>query len=301
MEVQVQQNISLKNFCTFRTGGPARYFGEANNWQTMFALREFAKQNGLPYMILGGGSNVLIADEGYPGVVILNKMTKVHFHGELVTAEGGVNLMQLILLAAEHNMGGISGLANVPGTVGGAVYGNAGIPDIWIGNVLMHASILPTTGNKPQLVTPEYFEFGYRESRIKRTKDIVLSATLKLSPTPKAVVKTEIQNYIKERTLKQPPGHTCGSFFKNPSHFPSAGWLLDQSGCKGMRVGGAEISQKHANFFMNTGDATSADILELAQQAHAKVQEKFNVNLEPEVQIIPFNPFKIDASQPRIA
>lgn len=292
MEIQVRQNIELKHFCTYKVGGPAKYYAEAKSAQQMFYLREFAKRQGIPFMILGGGSNILIADEGYPGLVIHNKMTKIHIRGQSVTAESGVNLMKLLLIASQSNLGGISGLANVPGTVGGAVYGNAGIPDIWIGDIMTHAVILPANANKPVIVSPEYFEFGYRESKVKKTKDIILSATLKLTRDPSLKIRAEINKYIKERAIKQPAGNSCGSFFKNPGQFPSAGWLIEQSGCKGLKVGGAMVSLKHANFFMNTGTATANDIINLALKVHQIVEKKFDISLEPEVQILPRSPFK---------
>ena len=291
MEIQVKKDISLKQFCTYRTGGKARYFAEVKNFQEMHSLREFAKAQGVPYMILGGGSNVLFTDEGYPGLIIYNKMSKMNIQGELVTAESGVILSKMVFIAAQNNLGGISGLANVPGTVGGAVYGNAGVPDVYINNVMTHAVILPEDGNEPVIVSPEYFQFGYRDSKIKRNKDIVLSATFKLRFEPAIKVRAEIDHYMKERILKQPMGNTCGSFFKNPGQFPSAGWLIEQSGCKGMKVGGAEVSPKHANFIMNTGNATSGDIINLTIQIHSIVKKKFNVELEPEVQIVPKSPF----------
>lgn len=291
MEVKVEKNVSLAPFTTYKTGGPAAYFARADRWEKLFALREFSKKEGIPYLIVGGGSNILVSDKGYPGLVILNQMDKVNFHNDAVTAEGGANLTRVVLAAAQHNLGGIAGLTNVPGSVGGAIYGNAGIPGMWIGDVLQHAVILPTEGHKPQIVGPEYFEFGYRTSKLKRTKDLVLSATLVLKPLPKAAILTEIKEIAKMRSLKQPTGLSCGSFFKNPSEFPSAGWLIEQSGCKGMAVGGAMVSPKHANFFLNTGKATSSDILELAVQVHQKVKQKYNVTLEPEVQILPKNPF----------
>lgn len=292
MELQVKKNVSLKEFCTYKTGGFAKFFAEARNFQEMYHLREFAKMQDVPFMILGGGSNVLFADEGYPGLIIMNKMTKMHIQGELVTAESGVNLAKMVLIAAQNNLGGISGLSNIPGTIGGAVYGNAGVPDVYINDVMTHAIILPSNGNKPVIVSPEYFEFGYRDSKIKKTKDIILSATFKLRYEPALKVRAEINHYMKERNIKQPMGNTCGSFFKNPGQFPSAGWLIDQSGCKGMKVGGAEVSPKHANFIMNTGDAKSSDIINLTVKIHQIVKKKFNVNLEPEVQIVPNSPFK---------
>ncbi|QQR83762.1 UDP-N-acetylmuramate dehydrogenase [Candidatus Peregrinibacteria bacterium] len=292
MQLEVQEKVSLKNFCTYKTGGQAAYYGVAKSIDEMIGLRNFAHEKQIPFMILGGGSNVLFADEGYPGLIIHNRMEAIQFQGETVTAESGLQLMKLLLVAAQQNLGGISGLANVPGTIGGAVYGNAGIPDLWIGNVLTHVLILPSNSDKPTVVAPEYFEFAYRESKIKKTKDIVLSVTMKLKQEPSIKIRAEINQYIKERALKQPAGNSCGSFFKNPNGFPSAGWLIEQAGCKGIMVGDAQISPKHANFIMNKGSATTADILAVASKAHQKVQEKFDIFMEPEVQIIPHNPFQ---------
>ncbi|MBN2095860.1 UDP-N-acetylmuramate dehydrogenase [Candidatus Peregrinibacteria bacterium] len=291
MDLQVKENISLREFTTFRTGGPAKYFAEAKTAQEMHYLREFAVKRQIPFVILGMGSNVLFLDEGYPGLIIHNKMSRMQIQGDRVTVEGGVNLTKMILIAAQHNLGGLSGLANIPGTVGGAVYGNAGIPDVCISDVLTHAVILPGHGDKPVIVGPEYFQFGYRHSKLKKNKDIVLSATLKMRMEPSVKIRAEIGQYIRERAAKQPVGNTCGSFFKNPSQFPSAGWLIDQAGCKGMQEGDAIVSPKHANFIINTGNAASKDILTLALKIHQKVKDKFNVNMEPEVQILPLSPF----------
>lgn len=291
MNLQVQKNIELKKLCTFKTGGPAKFFAEARNPKEIFGLREFAKTQNIPFLIIGSGSNLLIADEGFPGLIVHNKMTKMHIQGNLVTAESGVSLGKMVLIAAEHGLGGISGLVSIPGTVGGAVYGNAGVPDVCIKNVLTHAAILAEGKDKPMIVDPGYFQFGYRESKIKKNKDIILSATFRLKHEPGVKTRAEINNYIKTRSVKQPSGLTCGSFFKNPSRFPSAGWLIEQAGCKGMKVGGAEVSTKHANFFMNTGSASSADILNLAIQVYTKVKEKFDISLQPEVQILPTSPF----------
>lgn len=284
--------MELKNFCTYGTGGKALFFGEAKTWQEMLALREFAKVKEVPYLILGGGSNILFADEGYPGLIIRNRMEKIHLHEKnVVTAESGVNMMKFILAIAKYNLGGLSEMANVPGTVGGAIYGNAGIPGVTISDRLLRATILPENKNAPVIVQPEYFRFAYRDSHIKRTKDIVLSATFKMEPMPNALTRKEVDEQMKVRVAKQPGGHSCGSFFKNPGQFPSAGWLIEQSGCKGMRMGGAQISEKHANFILNTGGATTNDVLMLAIKVHGIVLKKFNVKLEPEVQIVPNNPF----------
>lgn len=292
MQIQLRKNVLLKDYCTYRTGGPAKYFAEASNWQILLGLREFAKQQKVPFAILGSGSNVLFPDEGFPGLVIRNHMERVAFHDKgIVTAEGGVNLAKLILFAAEQNLGGLSALANIPGTVGGAVYGNAGTPELWIGQAMLQAIILPANNTQPVVVLPDYFQFSYRESKIKHTSDIILSVALKFNPMPKALVLKEVHDMAKERALKQPAGMSCGSFFKNPGAFPSAGWLIEQAGCKGMKVGEAQVSEKHANFILNTGSATSRDILDLAIKVHNMVQAKFNIFLEPEVRIFPNNPF----------
>ena len=295
MELKVKKNVSLKEFCTYKTGGSAKFFAEARSPQEMYHLREFAKMQDVPFMLIGGGSNILFADEGYPGLIVMNKMAKLHIQGELVTAESGVNLAKMVLIASQNNLGGISGLCNVPGSVGGAIYGNAGVPDVYISDVMTHAIILPANGDKPTMVGPDYFQFGYRDSKIKKTKDIILSATFKLRFEPAIKVRAEINKYSKERILKQPMGNTCGSFFKNPGQFPSAGWLIEQAGCKGMKIGGAEVSPKHANFIMNDGNAKSSDIINLTVKIHQIVKKKFNVELEPEVQIVPNSPFKSQA------
>lgn len=291
MEIKVEQNISLKELTTFRVGGPVRYFATAKNWETIYGLREFSKKQNVPYLILGGGSNVLFADDGYPGLVILNQMDELTFQGDTVTAQSAVTWTKLVMLAAEENLGGISGFCNVPGTVGGAVYGNAGIPDICMADIFLTATILPEKGDVPIIVGPDYAQFSYRSSHFKQTKDIVLSVTMQIKKMPKALIRQELNTYIKTRITKQPAGLTCGSFFKNPALFPSAGWLIEQSGCKGMTLGGAQVSEKHANFFMNNGKATASDVLNLALKVHQIVKDKFDVVLEPEVQIFPENPF----------
>lgn len=291
MNISVQQNVSLKEYSTYRVGGPARFFAEAKSWEAFLGLREFAKQQKVPFVVLGGGSNVLFADDGFPGLVILNRMEKVIIQGNTVTAESAVSTAKLVLIAAQHNLGGISGLASVPGSIGGAVYGNAGVPECYVKDVFLNATILPTNGKKPLIVGPDYAGFSYRSSNFKKTKDIILSASFKLKRIPAPLVQKEVALHAKARALKQPAGLTCGSFFKNPSHFPSAGWLIDQCGLKGMREGGAQVSEKHANWIMNNGKATASDIINLALRVYRTVKEKHGVELEPEVQIIPDNPF----------
>jgi len=291
MKLEIKNNISLKDFTTYKTGGSAKFLIEVTNNEEMMQARHHARAENLEYILLGGGSNMLFADDGYDGLVILNKMDKIRYEAETVTVEGGVSIAMMVLGACKKDLGGISGMINVPGSVGGAVYGNAGIPDIWIGDILLEAVILPEDGYEPTIVKRDYFEFDYRYSILKKTKDIILSVTLNLEFKPEAETKEEIKKYSQERNAKQPIGKCCGSFFKNPEGEKPAGWLIENAGCKGMKVGDAEISEKHANFIMNTGNATTKDILDLALKAHKMVKDKFGVSLKPEVQIIPDNPF----------
>lgn len=291
MEIKVQKEVSLRPFCTYKTGGNAQFYAEAANAKEMLGLREFAKLQKIPYLILGGGSNILFADEGYPGLIIHNKMSNVRFHDTYMLAESGANMTKALLMAAEHNMGGLSGLINVPGSVGGAIYGNAGIPDIFVSDALVEVTYLPENENEPITVAADQIEFGYRHSGFKGRQDIILSGVFKCTKEPSIKIRAEINQYAKSRALKQPAGLTCGSFFKNPKQFPSAGWLIEQSGCKGMQIGGAMVSEKHANWIMNIGNARSEDIIKLAFRVHKIVKKKFDVNLEPEVQIIAKHPF----------
>ena len=292
MELAIRKNIALKNFTTYKVGGPAMYFAEAHNGEEIFHLREFAKAKKVPFLIMGLGSNILFEDSGYPGLVVFNRMMRTHFQGPMVTVEGGVPLSQFINTAARLNLGGMEQLIGIPATVGGAIYGNAGVPGFEVSDLLMHALVLPADSHQPVIVQPDYFHFRYRHSHLKEIKDILLGATFRLEPKPRAQIQRDITSILKSRLLKQPAGPSCGSFFKNPGQFPSAGWLIDQAGCKGLKVGGATISEKHANWILNAQDATAGDIISLAQKVYEKVFQKFNILLEPEVQILPNNPFK---------
>lgn len=292
MELTIKHNIALKDYTTYKIGGPALYFAEARNGEEMTGLREFAKSKKLPWMILGLGSNVLFTDEGFPGLVIYNQMLKIHFQGPIVTVEGGVPLTQLIHTAAKFNLGGMENLIGIPASIGGAIFGNAGVPNCEIRDRLMNAMILAEESNYPVVVQPDYFQFQYRESVLKRKKDILLAATFKFEPQPQIQIQRSINEILKSRILKQPAGKSCGSFFKNPGEFPSAGWLIEQAGCKGLQVGGAIVSPKHGNWILNVESASAKDILILAQKVHDIVFRKFNVSLEPEVRILPNNPFQ---------
>lgn len=260
----LRENEALSKHSTFRVGGNAKYFYEAIDIFDLPELIKWAKDQDLPYVVIGVGSNILFKDEGFPGLIIKITANEVSFEGDNIIAEAGAKISSL----AEFGLGAFSTL---PGTVGGAVCGNAGYPDIEIKDVLVKAWILKD--GKIVEVDPEYFEFGYRHSKLKDSDEILLKAAF----LPHEGVEIDRSN--------QPAGMTAGSFFKNPPG-ESAGRLIDQCGLKGKKVGGAQISDKHANFILNTGTATASDILELAEMAKKAVKGQFDIDLKEEVRII---------------
>ncbi len=284
----VLENEDLSKYCTFRIGGPAKYFYRAKDSQILIELIKFAKAESIPYYIIGGGSNILFADEGFDGLIIKIETEKIEIVEDIVTADAGVLVSQLIKTAAEKGLSGLEKWVGLPGTVGGAVRGNAGCNGLETKDVLLKAVVLDTQTAETKEVFTDYFEFDYRTSTIKKSNEIVLSATFQL--TKQGLDEEERQEVITElrtnRQTTQPFGSSGGSFFKNPSKEQPAGMLIDQAGLKGTTVGKAQISEKHGNFFLNLGGATCADMLELAQMAKDKVKAKFDVDLIEEVQYI---------------
>ena len=292
MEKEIRKNVPLSGYTTFKIGGMADFFIDVTSLERFREALRYAREASLPFLVLGGGSNVLFSDRGIRGLVIRNGCTGCSFNGSLVSAESGLSLDTLIRESAERGLGGIEFLAGIPGTLGGALYGNAGAYGKSISDVLYTARIV-TPGGEEKEVERDYFQFHYRESRIKHVKDVVLSATVRLVEKEKNDILREVETIIAERREKHPSGvGTCGCFFKNvESATPgdrkiSAGMLLDEVGAKKLSRGTAQVSSKHANFIINPGGATADDIKELAELLKKKVLERFNIQLEEEVQII---------------
>lgn len=285
----LQKSVPLKDYSTFRIGGPADYFFEAHNLQELKEAIIFARQQKIPFYVIGAGSNILFADEGYRGLIIKNSSKGINFlpESEEVEALSGTNLSELIAFTAQSGLCGLEFLAGIPGTVGGAVWGNAGAFGRSIGERLVSAIIWQ--GGREERVESEYFAFGYRTSRLKATRSLLLSARFKLEKANKEVIKKRINDLLALRRLKHPPPETAsaGCFFKNillpDGQKLAAGLLLDQAGVKGLRHGGAQVYPGHANFIINLGEATAADVLQLAREMKARVKEKFGLELEEEV------------------
>lgn len=284
----VKEHEDLSKYCTFRIGGQADYFYRANDTQKLIEIIKFAKETNIPYYLIGGGSNILFDDAGFKGLIIKLETEKIEIVEDIVTADAGVIVSKLIKTAVENGLSGLEKWVGLPGTVGGAVRGNAGCNGLETKDILLKAVVMdPKTAEVKEVFT-DYFNFDYRTSKIKKNGEIVLSATFQL--TKQGLDEDEQQEVISEirtkRQTTQPFGSSGGSFFKNPSKENPAGMLIDQAGLKGTIIGKAQISEKHGNFFLNLGGATADDMLKLAQLAKDKVKEKFGIELIEEVQYI---------------
>lgn len=284
-DLKIQKNIILKDYTTYRVGGPAEYFFIAEDTDDLVDALKWAKEEGIDSTIIGGGSNVVISDKGLKGLVIINKSNSIEVSEDTVRADSGVKLWDLVEKVLKSGKGGIEFLANIPGTVGGAVAVNAGCYRRFVADYLTQATIYHN--GKVEEVKNDFFEFEYRSSKIKKGYEaIVLDATFEISDADVEECRRFIAEDRERRDTKHPKEPSCGSFFKNPSKEKIAGVLIEKSGLKGYQIGGAQVSEKHANFIINTGDATAADIYELAKYVKKIVIEKTGFELEEEVKYL---------------
>jgi UDP-N-acetylmuramate dehydrogenase len=285
---KVKENVSLAPYTSARIGGPADILITAESVDELARIVKLLQKLDLDYLMLGGGSNVLVSDKGVRGVVVLNRAKGVRFHnGDLpsVTVESGVIFSNLANRCASKGFGGLEWAATVPGTVGGAVYGNAGAFGGDIAGNLVWAELL--TENGREKFTPEQMGYGYRTSILKRGEldAIVLSAELSLKDSTKEEATTNIEQFSAHRKATQPPGASMGSMFKNPNG-DYAGKLIEAAGLKGTRIGNAEISLLHGNFFINHGATRAEDIRALIELVMKTVKEKQGVDLELEIELV---------------
>jgi len=284
----VKENVSLAPYTSARIGGLADVLLTADTSAELARIVKLLWKQEMPFTLLGGGSNVLISDKGIRGVVVLNRAKGVTFHtGDQpsVTAESGVVFSNLANRCASKGLAGLEWAATVPGTIGGAVYGNAGAFGGDMAGNLVSAELL--TENGKETLTVEQFGYGYRTSVLKRgeLKAMVLSAELALKNSTRDEVTVKIQQFSAHRKATQPPGASMGSMFKNPPG-DYAGRLIESSGLKGTRIGNAEISPLHGNFFINHENTKAADIRALIELVQKTVKEKEGVDLELEIELI---------------
>lgn len=277
----------LAKYSTFNIGGPADFFYKLKDTEELPSIIKFCNIHKIPFLIIGGGSNILFDDNGYRGLMIKIETQKMTIKNHDIIADAGVPIARLIQFSIENGLTGLEKWTGLPGTVGGAVRGNAGCNGLETKEVMVRASVLDPRTGKVKQANNKYFHYKYRYSKVKKAREIVLSAIFRLKKadiTP-SEQKAIIKEMHKNRIEKQPFGASCGSFFKNPVG-NAAGFLIEQAGLKGKTLGKAQISKKHANFFLNLGGAKAKDILKLAALAQQKVKEKFDINLESEVEIL---------------
>lgn len=279
----------LSRHSTFQIGGTADFFYEIQRLEELTPLLICCKKNKIPNFVFGGGSNILFNDKGFRGLMIRMKTKNIVINKDsTITVDAGVPVASLIQFSIEHNLSGLEQWIGLPGTVGGAVRGNAGCNGLETKDILQSAEILNHKTCKIRQVNKAYFEFKYRHSKLKTTGEIVLTATFKLKKRKITLAEQRqlIKNIQKTRISKQPFGASTGSFFKNPSPEQSAGLLIETSGLKGKVINHAQISPKHANFLLNLGGAKATDIIRLARFARRTVKQKFDITLKEEVQIL---------------
>ncbi len=291
---QFQVNAPMSRYTTARIGGPAEMFVTVTTAQELQQAAEMAYNSRIPYFILGGGSNVLVADAGISGLVIFNRARQMRFRHTgahvVCTVESGMNLSSLARQCIAKGLGGLEWAIGVPGTVGGAVVGNAGAHGSDMSNHVRTVTLWkPGVGIRTY--SREEMAYGYRTSVLKqeqgtdRSRRVVLAVELELKSEPVEVLTARADGFVAYRKETQPGGASCGSMFKNPEHF-YAGYLIDAAGLKGYRRGGAQISEKHANFFINDEEATAEDVRGLIAEAWHVVREKFGVEMELEVELV---------------
>ncbi len=294
LKQRIRPSIPLREFTTFRLGGAAELFLEVETEAELAEAVAMAQAEGLPWFLLGGGSNLVVSDNGIGGLVIRNASRDPERFDPargLLTISSGRKLGHLVELAAAHGLTGFEPMTGIPGTVGGAIYGNAGAYGRTISDLLVTATLLdPATGRIFE-ADASFFEFTYRSSRLKREPHVILNATFRTTPGDPVAIRAEMANILAQRQAKHPPlgVGSAGSFFKNLPPAPGetrrrpAGEVLEKAGAKEMSVGGAKVFHKHANFIVNYGEATAADVRTLAAKLKEKVFDLFGITLEEEV------------------
>ena len=281
----VKTNEPLAKYTTFKIGGPADFFVEVEEEEKLPKLIKLLKELKLPYFILGGGSNLLVADEGFRGVAIKISNIKYKISNRRIVVGAGVSLGRLVELASKNSLAGLEFAAGIPGTVGGAVRGNAGAWGQAIGDRVKRVKILTPRGEIKWIKASDC-HFSYRQSRFKKTKEIILEVELELEKGNKKEIQEKISQNLAKRAT-QPKEPSAGCIFVNPKPF-AAGELIDKCGLKGKRIGDAQISPKHANFIVNLGKARAAEVIKLIKLIKEKVKEKFGVELEEEISLLGF-------------
>jgi UDP-N-acetylmuramate dehydrogenase len=307
--LNIQKNIKLSDYSTFRIGGEAKFFVEAKNEEELLEAINYAKENNLKFFILGGGSNILFADEGFDGIIIKIQNTKYQMLDTNIDCGAGLLLSQAVNIAKDNSLSGLEWASGIPGTVGGAIRGNAGAFGSDMSSVILEVKAYDISESRIMNYESSSCDFEYRDSIFKQNNNlIIISAKIKLEKGNRDEMEARMKEIISKRIEKQPKGFSSGSFFKNPvvenrdlkERFESetesrivdgkipAGWLIDRVNLLGKKIGGAMVSEKNGNFIINNGNATSKDIIALAGIIKQEVKNKFGVELEEEIKYISY-------------
>lgn len=308
--MHLKKNVSLAPLTTFRVGGKADYFVEATGPMELVEAIEYAEEHKFPVFIMGKGSNILFSDKGFRGMVIRMMDGGIKVSGEKILCGAGVTLFDVVKAARDAGLAGIEKLAGIPGSLGGAVRGNAGAFGTEIGNVVDSVKAYVRDTGMVKEYKRDACGFSYRMSLFKKDPElIVLSAEINLKVGDKETIGKIVDDTVAQREAKHPQDALCaGSFFMNPmvkdkklrAEFEKdtgmaprgdvlpAGWLIDHAGLRGKKIGGAMISDKHPNYLVNIGDATAEDIITLASLVKTRVRDELGVRLREEVQLVGF-------------
>ncbi len=324
--ITIKENVSLANYSTFRLGGPAKFFVEVKSEEELLEALKYVKNNNLKFFILGGGSNILVSDKGFDGLVIKISISHFSIINSSIEASAGVPLARVVNEATKNELTGMEWAAGIPGTVGGAVRGNAGAFGGCMGDVIKSVKILDTSvlmlpsknpgENKEQNICPgfkvinkEDCLFNYRQSVFKQNLNlIILSAFVELKLGDINKIQNRVKEIITKRIANHPQGGSAGSYFINPvvkdekmrAEFKKdtgkvpkderlpAGWFIDQLNLRGKKIGRAMIAREHANWIVNTGGATAEDVIMLASIIKQQVRDRFGIELQEEVQYLGF-------------
>jgi UDP-N-acetylmuramate dehydrogenase len=282
----VRENVPLSGRTTLRIGGPARFFVEVHDAGALAALLDASRAEELPVLPLGKGSNLLVPDAGFPGVVftLAGDFLATRIEPPDVVAGGGVSLMSLAMATQKAGLSGLENLSGIPSSLGAAVRINAGSYGSEIFEVLVAVDLVSTRGERRTVPAPE-IPHGYRWTALLETDDVVSGAALRLVPKPAEQIAARIDEVTAKRKGALPKQPNAGSIFKNPPGL-FAGKLLEECGLKGRRIGGAEISPVHANVIVNLGGATAVDVMALMDEMKGAVKEKFGIELVPEIKVV---------------
>lgn len=306
--MQIEENIPLRDYSTFQVGGPARYFAKVGSREQLIEALELAKNKHWPLFILAGGSNVIFPDAGFPGLVILIEIGGVQVSGQSITAGAAVTMSELVDISITHGLAGMEWAGGLPGTFGGAIRGNAGAFRGETKDSITSVTSIDHHSGQLKTRTNEECHFGYRDSIFKRAHEVIVEATLQLKLGDQTALREVADKRIAFRKERHPMEYpNVGSIFKNtpidrvpeqwlehfrdfikvdPFEIVPSGKVIEDAGLKGYQIGDAQVSEKHANYIVNLGHATAADIVALIRHVQATVRARFGIELETEPEII---------------